>query len=156
MSERSLEERNFETRRAQITKTLQMNFQDPLFVDPATIPADMDYKWVRDSLLGVPDKTRMMMQRRLGWVPVPAENHPEMMPEFDAQREHHLDGYIHYSGLVLCQRPKEFGDIEREMERNANYAAMQHVPGLDTSEVKLNVMEHKVSVQKMQSFKEDN
>ena len=158
MSERSQEERNLETRRQAIEKRIQMNYQDPLYVDPETIPQDMEYKWVRDSLLGVPDKTRMMMQRRLGWVPVPAVNHPEMMPEFDnSMRDSHLDGYIHYSGLVLCQRPKEFGDIERQMETEANYKAMKHIPGLDGSgnpDVPLNVLQHNLGIQKMQSFKD--
>ncbi len=149
-------DRQLEERKSQLRKMLHMQYQDPLHIDPSAIPENMDYMWVRDSLRGEPDKTRMTMQKRRGWTPVPAANHPEMIPEFDSGRSHHLDGYIHHSGLILCQRPKEFGDIEKEMEKEANYIAMQNIPGREGSpDVPLKVLKDQTSIQKMQSFKDE-
>lgn len=159
MTERDIrvsEDRTFEERRANLRKSLSMSYQDPLHIDPSVIPENMDYMWVRDSVRGEPDKTRMTMQKRRGWVPVPAANHPEMVPEFDSGRSHHLDGYIHHSGLILCQRPKEFGEIEKEMEREANFVAMQNIPGREGSpQTPIKVFQHQTDVQKMQSFKDE-
>lgn len=157
-TDRVSQDRSFDDRKNALRKQLSMAYQDPLHIDPAEIPENMDYMWIRDSVRGEPDKTRMSMQKRRGWAPVPVANHPDMVPEFDSGRLSHLDGYIHYNGLILCQRPKEYGDIEREMESEANFVAMQNIPG-DGGRSGLptptKTFANKTQIQTMQSFKED-
>lgn len=153
---RVTEDRTFDARQAGIRKMLKMQYQDKLHIDPDSIPPNMEYMWVRESLFGDEAFSKMTERKRVGWTPVPATNHPEMIQEFEHGRKHHLDGFIHYSGLVLCQRPKEYGVIQRQMEHEASVANMLAIPGRDTggmNGVKLQGR-NEVSIATMQTFKD--
>lgn len=153
---RITEDRSYEERKAQFRKTLQMVYKHPLDIDPELIPKNMEYKWVTGSIHGWQDNNRLVTERRKGWVPVPPQNHPELISEFDADRPHMFDGYIHYKGAILCQRPKEFGDMERELEAEANFMAMQSIPGLNgLKDIPSKTYKNSTSIQTMESFKED-
>lgn len=152
---RFAQDRTMDLNEANIRKMFRMQYQDPLHIDAELIPHNMDYKWVRDTIFGDPSLSKVSSEKRMGWTPVPAQNHPEMMPSFDG-RKHHLDGYIHVKGLILCQRPKQIGDVQRQLEAEACYANMQSIPGIDgNSPVKVQVLRNDVGISKMQSFKDE-
>lgn len=123
------ETRDTQTRDSQIRQYLQMEYEDKLFVDPLTIPSHLEYRWIRDSTLGQPDLSRMMEMNRKGWEPVPCDRHPELVPVDIMGRTANMKGYIFRDGLILCQRLKEYGDIERRNLQQRNMIAMQHLPG---------------------------
>lgn len=148
------DDRRFDLRETNIREMFRMQYQHPLHIDPSAIPPNMEYKWVRDTVFGDPGLSNLNKERRLMWTPVPMQNHPEMMPPLDINRKHHLDGYIHYNGLVLCQRPKQIGDIQRKIENEVCIANMQAIPGTQTGDVQLHVHKHEVGVTSMQSFKD--
>jgi len=154
---RIAQDRNFELNDANIRKMFAMQWHDPLHIEPHLIPQNMEYKWITDSIMGDNSRSKIPAEKRMGWTPVPAENHPEMMPSMDFGRKSHLDGYIHVKGLVLCQRPKRIGDIQRQLEHEACLANMQQIPGQDgSSQVPLRVHKNDVNIlQSTQSFKED-
>lgn len=71
------------------------NFQ----IDRELIPDGWDYEWKRRTVYGAEDRTYQVSLARTGWTTVPAERHPEWMPEnYDGQT-------IERDGLVLMERP---------------------------------------------------
>jgi hypothetical protein len=130
------ETRATETRDAEIRRHLRMEFKDRFYVDVTKIPDGMEYHWVRDTIYNEPDEARFIEMQRKGWVPVPSDRHPERqmggIPWRETKARH---GFIIEGGLVLCERPKEYGDIEREMERAYNMRVVNEAPGLDASVV---------------------
>lgn len=68
--------------------------------DPTPEPGYV-YRWVRTSMGGVADKTNASRQFREGYVPVRAEDHPELMLEANDK------GNVEIGGLLLCKIPEE-------------------------------------------------
>jgi hypothetical protein len=64
------------------------------------------HRWVRTSMLGVPDVQNISGKLREGYEPVKAEDYPEMM--MHASTEGRFKGNIEVGGLVLCSIPSEF------------------------------------------------
>ena len=64
------------------------------------------HRWVRVSMLGVPDVQNISGKLREGYEPVKAEDYPEMM--MHASTEGRFIGNIEVGGLVLCSIPSEF------------------------------------------------
>jgi hypothetical protein len=64
------------------------------------------HRWVRVSMLGVPDVQNISGKLREGYEPVKAEDYPEMM--MHATTEGRFKGNIEVGGLVLCSIPSEF------------------------------------------------
>jgi hypothetical protein len=124
------ESRNLEAREA-IIRNLKMQFVDKRYIDPSKVPADVDYWWVRMSVRGEPDLSRLPAMERVGWSPVPAERHPELLPRDSSGRLSNSSGHIIIDGLILCERPKEYGVIEREISAEQQYKVMTGIPGLD-------------------------
>ena len=56
-----------QTRDANIRKHLRMEYQDPLYFPPEDIPPDVEYRWVRESVLGRPDISRLSFMKQKGW-----------------------------------------------------------------------------------------
>ena len=68
------------------------------------------YRWVRTAMAGAADKTNVSRQFREGYVPVRAEDHPELMLEANDK------GNVEIGGLLLCKIP-----VEAAQQRAAYY-----------------------------------
>ena len=78
---------------------------------PETLPSPdprpgITHRWVRVSMLGVPDVQNISGKFREGYEPVKAEDYPELM--MHASTEGRFKGNIEVGGLVLCSIPSEF------------------------------------------------
>lgn len=123
------ESRDLETRKANIRKHLRMEYQDPLYIPPEDIPPDVKYRWIMESVLGRPDPSRLATMRRKGWDPVPAARHPDRLSDVNAHHiPSHLRGTIYHNGLVLCERLKEYCDIEEENVNKETFRTMTASP----------------------------
>jgi hypothetical protein len=116
--------RRLEMRDAEIRQILHDGFADPLHIPKSLIPEGYDYFWVRDSFVGNVDIARMAAMNKRGWEPVPADRHAQLMPINLPGRESPLSNYVHHRGLILCDRPSHWGDIEREIEQKASLESM--------------------------------
>lgn len=84
---------------------------DDFFVDPDNIPDGWTYEWKRHSIYNMEDPSYQVELRRMGWTPVPATRHPEMMPAG------YKDDVILRKGMMLMERPEEITDEIRAIER---------------------------------------
>lgn len=107
-----------------------MTWNDPLYIPEEAKPDGWDYYWVRESLLGDPQSSRLGAMRRNGWRIVEASRHPEMCFADPFGRASYLQGCIHHGGLVLCERPKAMGDKERLEFESHNDQLVQNMAGL--------------------------
>jgi hypothetical protein len=110
---------------------MNMEYDNPLYVDPAVIPPGMEYRWVRESVRDQPDPARMVDCRKKGWVPVPADRHPDLCFQDFFGRTQHMRSFIFYKGLVLCERRAELGKLERQKYADMNYQNMVSLQGTD-------------------------
>ena len=69
--------------------------------DPVPAPGFV-YRWVATSLLGQSLATNVSTKLREGWVPVKAEDHPELMLVGNEKT-----GNVEIGGLMLCKLPVE-------------------------------------------------
>lgn len=83
---------------------------DEFFVEPAIVPDGWTYEWKRRTVMGAPDPSYQVSLARMGWEPVPAGRHPEMMPTGMSKAD------IERKGMVLMERPKEITDEARAIE----------------------------------------
>lgn len=74
-------------------------------------PPGWTYEWKRKLVLGQEDPAHMVELVRMGWEPVPATRHPEMMPSGWAANT------IERKGMILMERPTELVEEAREIER---------------------------------------
>jgi hypothetical protein len=91
---------------------------DVFYVDPNAIPDGWSYEWKRRTTAGQEDPAYQVQLARMGWEPVPASRHPEMMPlnsNFET---------IERKGMVLMERPAEISD---EAKRSDLIRARQQV-----------------------------
>jgi hypothetical protein len=121
---RVAESRRMQMRPAEIRQTLQDGFSDPLHVHKKDFPEGMDLHWVRDSYRGEVDIARMSHMTKLGWEPVAADRYPDRIPLHITGRESPLSNYVHHRGLILCDRPVEWGIEEKRLEEEACYKSM--------------------------------
>ena len=84
---------------------------DDFFVDPDKIPDGWTYEWKRHTVLGMEDPSYQVSLRRMGWTPVPASRHPEMMPA------NHKDDVILRKGMILMERPEEITEEVRAIDK---------------------------------------
>ena len=80
-----------------------------VYVPPSNLPEPEPrpgsvHRWVSTAVLGQPNVTHTQQRFREGWVPVKAEDYPEM--SLMAQPS----GNIEVGGLILCVMPKELAD----------------------------------------------
>lgn len=75
--------------------------------DPVPAPGFV-YRWVATSVLGQSMATNVSTKLREGWVPVKAEDHPELQLAPNAQ------GNVEIGGLMLCKIPKELAEARNE------------------------------------------
>lgn len=70
------------------------------------------FRWIRTSILGQLDPTNASAKFREGWVPVKAEDHPEIMMISDPTSK--FPGSVEIGGLVLCKAPTEMVEARKE------------------------------------------
>ncbi len=126
---RSDEDRSFELREAEMIPVFDMNYQDPTYIPPEFIPEGYSYRWVRISVHGQEDRSRMVEMKRKGWMLVPASRHPDMV--FEDFFGNGRGGYIEYKGSILCERLKKYCDQERAMYERLNYERVTSMPGTE-------------------------
>lgn len=73
------------------------------------------FRWVRVASLGNSDPSNTSSKLREGWVPVKAEDHPELMVQ--AVSGGRYAGCVEIGGLLLCKIPQEF-----MIDREAHYS----------------------------------
>jgi hypothetical protein len=83
------------------------------------------HRWVRTSMLGVPDVQNISGKLREGYEPCKAEDYPEMM--MHASTEGRFAGGIEAPGLVLCSIPSEFLRQREAHFANINKQTMESV-----------------------------
>lgn len=110
---RALETREKSSRR--------MTWKQPSLL-PDPVPADgWRFKWVRASMRGTDDVVNIDKRRREGWEPVRAEDHPEILQEWNMEAR---TGIIEAGGLVLYKMPVEMVQQREEFYRNQSIEAV--------------------------------
>ena len=83
---------------------------DDFYIDMREVPDGWTYEWKRRTIAGQEDPAYQVSLARMGWEPVPAERHPNMMP---------LNGRyatIERKGMMLMERPMELSQEARSIE----------------------------------------
>ena len=91
------------------TKTRQKETRTQAWTPPTQLPDPtpqdgFTFRWVRTALLGQKDDRNASMRMREGWVPVKAEDHPEIVTQYGFTAN--KSGNIESGGLLLCKMPK--------------------------------------------------
>jgi hypothetical protein len=94
---------------------------DPLFIDPKEIPANFDYQWVAEDVMGDKALGDYQHQKNMGWRDVPPERYPNMPT--DGRR-------IVHGGLVLVERPLVLSQRAKLEERDKADAQMGYARGM--------------------------
>jgi hypothetical protein len=68
--------------------------------DPTPEPG-FRFRWIASAILGQTNQTNLSKRFREGWVPVKAEDHPELQIMGDK------NGNVEIGGLLLCKAPEE-------------------------------------------------
>lgn len=123
--------RSAERRDQEISRLKDMDYRNPLYFPPEYVPDGMEYAWGTYSLLNVPRPSRMMELRQKGWEPVPADRHPDLAFAEFVESNAQMRGHIWRDGLILIERPEEYGDIEREQLEAKNYQTLVSMPGTE-------------------------
>ena len=89
--------------------------------DPAPEPG-FTFRWITTHVLGQSDATNVSRKMRDGWVPVKAEDHPELMLEGNAKT-----GNVEIGGLMLCRMPTERAESIAAYYNNQATAQMESV-----------------------------
>lgn len=153
--------KEFASREALITKRLSMDYVDDLYIDPDTIPAGMDYRWIRHTTFNDPALSNMNTMLSKGWTPVPASRHIDRMlfdDRWSVSKDH--DNIIH-KGLVLCERPIHYGRLEKKRCEDSQYRILHSIPGMENfmsdPSMPMKVIANTVESPnyRRQSFKED-
>jgi len=77
------------------------------YVPPSALPdpkpePGYGFRWIMTHVLGHAEPTNVGKRLREGWVPVRAEDHPELAYAATA------NGNVEVGGLMLCKAPEEF------------------------------------------------
>jgi hypothetical protein len=88
--------------------------------DPTPQPGYV-FRWVATEVLGQDIPTNVSQKFRDGWVPVKAEDHPELMLTPNSK------GNVEVGGLILCKIPEERLIARREYFENQAQNQMESV-----------------------------
>ncbi len=123
--------RSAEQRAIHLRNIQSMDYQSVLYIDPEIVPEDMEYRWATVTILGEPRPGRMIGLRRVGWEPVPAERHPELVFTDASKGSIASAAHIERTGLVLVERPREYGELEEKLRADKDYNNLINMPGTD-------------------------
>jgi hypothetical protein len=78
----------------------------------------VSYRWIRTSTLGQSDNTNVSSKFREGWIPVKADDHPELqvLPDIDSR----FEGNVEVGGLLLCENSTEYVESRSEAHKEMN------------------------------------
>jgi hypothetical protein len=97
--------RELETREQKSSKYVY----SPASTLPDPTPEDgYKFRWVATAVLGQDLPTNVSQKFREGWVPVKAEDHPELMLQGN------INGNVEVGGLILCKIPTERLQAKKE------------------------------------------
>lgn len=115
------------------TTQRKATWQQPSLLPTPAPQAGYGFRWIRTSLMGKADPTNISAKFRESWVPVKAEDHPEMMVYADPDSR--FKDNVEVGGLLLCKAPTEIID-----QRNEFYAtqAESQIDAVDNSFMKVN------------------
>jgi hypothetical protein len=91
-------------------KTARAVYTPPSMLPDPTPEPGWNFRWIATSINGQTYAQNVAMRMREGWVPVKAEDHPELMIPGNAS------GNVEIGGLLLCKQP-----TETVQARNAYY-----------------------------------
>jgi hypothetical protein len=80
--------------------------------------AGYEYRWIRVSMLNNADPRNVSMKFREGWETVPMEE--QTMFKLLADPSSRFSDSIEIGGLLLCKRPEEFGEQQRQYYADLN------------------------------------
>lgn len=108
---------------------------DKYEIDPSIIPDGMTYEWKRAFNMGKEDRRNLADAMRNKWAFVPADRHPEIGGEDQADMvDGHVNphvGHIVVDGLVLMERPVNITDfVRRDDQHRARSQVAQSVERL--------------------------
>jgi len=92
---------------------------DEFYVPPNEIPEGWTYEWKRKEVLGREDHSHQLALARMGWEPVAASRHPNMMPASVKSET------IERKGMILMERPSQITDELRQIERRRAVAQVR-------------------------------
>lgn len=97
------------------------------YVPPSTLPEPtpepgFTFHWVATHVLGQEDPSNVSVKMRDGWVPVKAEDHPELMLVGNAKT-----GNVEIGGLMLCKMPTERYMARKEYYEQKTRESMESV-----------------------------
>lgn len=95
-------------------KKQNMKPKGELDIDMSKKPLDMTYRWLSISVLNEPYHARETYMHSEGWTPVPADRHPEALPPDFLGRKQLTHNYIERRGLLLCERPTVYVEVDEE------------------------------------------
>ena len=92
------------------TKTRDKETRKQDWVPPTQLPDPtpqdgFTFRWVRIAVLGQKDDRNASLRMREGWVPVKADEHPEVITEYGFKAD--ASGNIESGGLLLCKMPTD-------------------------------------------------
>ena len=98
-----------------------------VYVPPSNLPdptpePGWTYHWVATHILGQADPTNVSKKLREGWVPVKAEDHPELQLMGNEKT-----GNVEIGGLMLCKMPSEQYRARQEYYNNQAQGQMDSV-----------------------------
>lgn len=127
---RESEEREVQEYKNNVMKNLRMGWKGELDIPAEEIPDGMDYRWVRHSVLGDSAKSRIAHMMSRGWTVVPPSRHPHIGNSDPFGENANSRQYIMIQGLMLMQRPKEFGEEEKRLDAEYQLSQMTANPAL--------------------------
>jgi hypothetical protein len=97
-----------------------------VYIPPSTLPVPTPqpgytYRWIATAVLGQADPSNVSIKTREGWVPVKAEDHPELMLTSSQ------NGNVELGGLMLCKMPTERVEARSDYYANQSKAQMESV-----------------------------
>lgn len=114
--------RNAETRQVE---ERQRTWQRPELLPTPEPEEGFEFRWVRTSMGGNSDNKNVSSKFREGWVPVLAEDYPDLqvIRDFDTR----FPDNIEVGGLILCKAPAELMEQRRQAQRRQAEGQMQAV-----------------------------
>jgi hypothetical protein len=101
-------------------------YPDRLYFPVEDVPPGVEYRWVREEIRGQKDTSNVTLMCKQGWTPVPFSRHPHFLADTSWFKSEDPT-VIRIDGLILCERPIEYGEIEQEALRQQNVHALQAV-----------------------------
>jgi hypothetical protein len=104
-------------------KTQRFDYKPPSTLPDPTPEAGWSFRWVATHILGTADPRNTSQKFREGWVPVKAEDHPEIAVPGAVN----ASGNIEIGGLVLCKIATEVARARDEYYARQANAQMDSV-----------------------------